>query len=34
MVYSYKYPRPSVTTDAIVIDNSLSQVKILLVQRM
>jgi len=33
MVYSYKYPRPSVTTDAIVIDNSLSQVKILLVQR-
>ncbi|MEA3504559.1 MAG: NUDIX hydrolase [Bacteroidota bacterium] len=33
MTYTYKYPRPAVTTDAILFDNNLSEIKVLLIQR-
>lgn len=33
MRYTYEYPRPALTTDAVVFDNSGKELKVLLIQR-
>lgn len=33
MGYTYKYPRPALTTDAVIISKSSNELKILLIQR-
>lgn len=33
MAYTYKYPRPALTTDAVVFSNTNSELKVLLIKR-